>query len=49
MAACWGRLGGSPWTYASWADWPLTMGDVEEELNLALAIKILSMAVLSEF
>jgi hypothetical protein len=35
----------------NWASWhrPLTMGDVQEELYLALSIKILSMAVLEEF
>jgi hypothetical protein len=30
---------------ALWSEKPLTMGDVQESLNLALSIKILSMAV----
>jgi hypothetical protein len=32
-----------------WSEGPLTIGDVQEELNLVLSIKILSMAVLEEF
>jgi hypothetical protein len=35
--------------WASWSDRPLTMGNVQEEFNLALSIQILSMAVLGEF
>jgi hypothetical protein len=36
-------------SWASWSERPLTIGDIQEELNLSLSIKILSMAVLEEF
>jgi hypothetical protein len=35
--------------WASWSDRPFIMGNVEDELNLILSTKILSMAVLQSF